>query len=164
MSKLLKNGVTFHAPQSGSLAVQYGLVDSASGWHYATLWQNPNGQVYLRPRNGSDDALCVGLVQRGRFVPTLSPVRVASRQRAARVELAQAGLLWLLNGAENTFALTCLEWTRCLECGRLLSAGTSIVGGVGPQCANKGATTGRQTRRVAGLSAMQALIDAGRRA
>lgn len=162
----LRDGLTIHAPESGALAHKYGLVGDTSGWHHATVWCDPNtGAVHLRPQNGSTESQYVGRVlPRGRFSEAVSPaiVNVASRQRAARLELARAGVAEFCNGQENGFGLTFLGWTRCKRCSRMLSAGTSIVDSMGPTCAGKGPRTDRAQRKQAGLAAMAALIAKGK--
>lgn len=162
-SQALAQGLTIHAPNSGALALAYGLVDEVSGFHHATVWAS-GGVVYLRPKNGEGDSLAVCYLTRAGRVAKRSPAlrTGVSRQRVARVALALTGLLEFLNGQENEFGLTFLGWVRCRDCGRWLSAGASIVDGRGDRCRNKGKTTKRAQQRIDGLAEMQRRIDAGR--
>ena len=153
------SGITIHDTRSGTQ-----FSDSPTAWHHATVWADPTGDVWLRPELGSEEAIRVGYVcQAGWFTRDgATPGMTVSRQREARQELAQKGLEMFLNGEEHE-GLTVLGWIRCAACNRWLTAGNSIVNGMGPWCAGKQARTDRAAKKRAGLDRMQALIDAKRR-
>jgi len=152
----LLSGITIHDAASGTQ-----FSDNPSSWHHATVWEAPNGDVWLRPELGSIEAVRVGrMLRSGRFSRDgATPGATVSRQREARQELAQRGLEMAFNGADAP-GLEILGWVRCARCARWLTAGNSIVNGMGPWCSGAQARTERAAKKRAGLDAMQALIDA----